>query len=1682
MKHCASLILILLILQSGFPLKADTSRAFTPRAFTKAYAPNRILPEARPHSLTLSSHPTDSEIASIRIFAEPLLRVGEQQDNSELAELLRDYLERPDPTDTSRISAFARKQSGWQASLLANIGSVERDSGFFTRALATWREAWMLTKASSDSNAQSIANYVAGELAETLAHLGKLTECESLLKELEARQLYGSTTQKVVRAREALWLIRNRPENSFRCGLLALASISPSKDHFKLERYRAGKSGLSLTELEHLSHKTGQALRMAQREAGGEFAVPSIIHWRVDHYSALVDRQELYGRVFYLVDNPLFEGKRWVSREALEEETTGYALISTGALPAGWRAVTPSEGSSVYGRCATSASDDREIKEISVKVKRCVTLEVKGKIIKGLASYNIHAMPVSLNITDTPVGYLSAVGAPVSFQLTYNQREASQPNTFNYSNLGHKWTFGWFAYVVDQGSNTASPRRVTVYLRGGGEEDYDLLAGTTGEYERNLFSLTTLVRTGRDTYERRFADGSKEVYGQSDGARINRKVFLTQIVDPQGRAITFSYDERLRLVAARDSLGLVTTLSYDSSSDPLKLTSVTDPFGRVARFEYGSNGRLTRITDVLGLTSEFTYGNNDLIDSLKTPYGTTRFSAGESTSGLLKRWLEATDPTGETERVEFNNESASLAPNEPVAPVGVFNSDLNTRNTFYWDKKAFKAGASDFRNALIWHWLASPIRTTTSGVVDSIKIPLEHRIWYRYKGQRDNTIYSDESIQPSRVARILPDGTSQETLAEYNEAGQLTKTIDPVGRTTTLIYEGVDLVEVRQGSDRLTRITYSDRHLPVQVEDEAGLLTRLEYNEQGQLTAKKTANGQITLFSYNSEGRLAEITGLEGRNRLGFLYDRFGRAATLLMNRGYSLQIEYDLLDRPTKVTYPDQSTETAIYERLDLVQLSDRQGRVTRYGYDSLGRITSVTDAQGKTSSYRWCGCEDLEAVTDAQGKTTAWSYDIAGKLIAKRLSNGREYQYQYEAGSDRISRIIDPKRQVTELIYTVDDQLRQVSHRDTKVATPSLQLDYDKTHNRLVSIQDGAGTTNFSYHPAGRAGALEVATVDGPLENDTISYDYDLNGRIVKETLAGEPTIFSYDALGQLTEFTSPLGRFGLSYAQDSGKLSAITYPNGQKMRLSYFDIEMDERVRELRYEQEDGQLLSRFEYGYGRAGEIESLTQGLADATSRYTYDYDATGQLQSATLTADSRTTSYGYTYDAAGNRLTERIDSSTTSFTYNQGDELIAIVGQTRKTLTYDENGNLSSDGTSSYEWDANDRLTAVVTGKFRTEYSYDGLGHCVRIVERKKKKVLSERRLVWHNDILREERDAQGRTTRRFYGLGEQINGQNYYYTRDHLGSVRELTDTRSRLVARYNYDPFGRTTKTAGNSEDASFGFAGYGLRLQKPQAALFRQYDPNLGRWLSRDPASDPLSPNGFTYAANNPVNFTDPSGLFLQALPLLPVLIGGIEIATAVLVAILRRVIARFIVRTAIPFLVTAARFIARNLTLDVLSQAATNALSSATGTLVAGLIKNRGCIDAKLIGEALKAGGIGFTAGLLGALTSSFIDEVLRSGNVGSNLSRQDLSRVSIIRNLAKLVASGFFGAISGALTDSDPSISAIANILADKADPLGKGLPQPGLRLAQLASRAVIITTLGIVPNLQIQFKPSCACK
>jgi RHS repeat-associated protein len=305
---------------------------------------------------------------------------------------------------------------------------------------------------------------------------------------------------------------------------------------------------------------------------------------------------------------------------------------------------------------------------------------------------------------------------------------------------------------------------------------------------------------------------------------------------------------------------------------------------------------------------------------------------------------------------------------------------------------------------------------------------------------------------------------------------------------------------------------------------------------------------------------------------------------------------------------------------------------------------------------------------------------------------------------------------------------------------------------------------------------------------------------------------------------------------------------------------------------------------------AGQFNTLNQltGLSSSTTSTTVAGHASAAITSATINALSATITSGTNFSAnvplptgATNVVSVVATPTSSSAPVTTQRYQVVTTGTTPTSLSYDANGNVTTDESgNTYAWDALNRLiTITYSGGATSNFAYDGLSRRVSIIEKNSGgTVTSTKNYLWIGSEIAEERDASNTVTKRFFSQGEQQSGTNYYYTRDHLGSVREMCSSTGSIVARYGYDPYGRTTLVSG-SNLATFQYTGdYAHQASGLSLTYFRAYDPNTGRWLSRDPLEEEAGINLYDYVGDNPDDLVDPFGL--QGLLVIPEAEGIID----------------------------------------------------------------------------------------------------------------------------------------------------------------------------------------------------------
>jgi RHS repeat-associated protein len=1319
---------------------------------------------------------------------------------------------------------------------------------------------------------------------------------------METRSLLGRASQAIPFAREGLWHMRHPDASTFQCGPLALAELPGPRP--LLETNSAPRTGgYTLAELLDLAHAQGRRLTALYRRpgTGARVPVPSVAHWKSGHYAALLGEETRATGHYYHVRDRALDRDAWVSEDSLDDEASGYFLAevpsssssssSSSPLPADWRLASREEAQGVVGAGVTSGFGGAGAGGPEggcpaggdvpggVGETGCNQGCIGGGDDAPMMQAATEAMIVSLSLYDTPLRYTPARGPRVPLTLVYNQRELNQPATFPYGNVGPHWSFTGTAHIIDTPASPAAP--VKRYLSSGGARTQQGFDAASQRFAPDEADQSVLARVSAEpiVYERRLADGGREIYAAALSQGTIRRVFLSRAVDAAGNALDYHSETldgqaaTLRLTGFTDASGGRTRIEY-GHADPLKITALVDPFGRRASLAYDAQGHLQRITDVLGLVSQVSYqGTGGFIERLDTPYGATHFAYGESG---MSRWLEITDAKGHRERIETRHNAPGIPYSESQVPAGirVFNAYLSSRNTFHWDGEAQARHPGDYGRAEIRHWFHDGSNTQwTANVLESRKRPLEGRVWYNYPNQVSDHGTGNCS-KPSAIARVLPDGRTQLTQFSYNLQGKPTSRIDPLGRETRFEYaeNGIDLLTVRQktnrGFDTLAQITWNERHRPLRVQDAAGRVTQYTWNAAGQLASQTNALGQTTRYRYDAAGRLVAVVNPLGHVEAGYTYDAFGNLASETDAAGHRLQHAHDAANRRIRTIYPDGTTTEYTWDRLDLVQIKDRLGRRASYQYDATRRLIAERDAL-RALHYAYDAAGRLIGLTDGRGNTTTWERDLQGRVIAKGTPDGARTSVEYDAAGRRIARA-DALGQRRILSYGLDDRLTGITYENAVQPTEGVRFVWEAHYPRLAALSDGTGTTQYSYKPAGAAGAGRLAAEAGPSRIANIHLTYDALGRLQGRTIGTEMETYGFDALGRLvSNKNSALGTFRYGYLGDTGQLARAALRNAPLQRAYHYgDNRQDRRLKEIHHPLARG-------YRYDSAPEeiITGIVEHDAGGERRWQYRYDAVGRLRGARR-GDRQ--DFAYALDEADNLTAIHDPEGGRTYRHDAGNR----IGQT--PFRYDANGNRLEDEYRTYRWDAENRLIGIgykAEPQRASEFRYDGLGRRVAVIEQSGSQ-RSETRFAWCGDTICQARDDSDRVIAYSFAEGifrpepgtaaSQRQGRREYFARDHLGSVRDVRDEAGRRLASFDYDPYGNLMNEPPSAPE--FGYAGMfyhapsGLYLTK-----YRVYDPQTGRWLSRDPIEEAGGVNLYAYVGGNPVSYVDPDGLRVRPPPI-------------------------------------------------------------------------------------------------------------------------------------------------------------------------------------------------------------------
>jgi RHS repeat-associated protein len=324
---------------------------------------------------------------------------------------------------------------------------------------------------------------------------------------------------------------------------------------------------------------------------------------------------------------------------------------------------------------------------------------------------------------------------------------------------------------------------------------------------------------------------------------------------------------------------------------------------------------------------------------------------------------------------------------------------------------------------------------------------------------------------------------------DYDANGNLTSVKDPRGNTTANAYDKLGrLIEVKQPLEKTTAFTYDGVGNMLSRATAAGTI-EYGFDAADRLTSITSGKSTLRSYGYDAANRLTEATEAEG-HKIAIGYTEEGRPSSIGDGRGQSLTRSYD--------------------PRGLLSKQVDGRGTL-EYGYDKLGRMTSLIDPQGKTLGFGYDAESNLTEVTRPNGVTTSNLYNDAGRL------------------AETSSKTAEPLAVLESLKYAYDPAGNVTSKQD-QLLEAETSYGYDAL-NRLTEFNPpGEGSTTYGYDAAGnRTAAGGVAysfnTLNQLTEDSTgTTYSYDGDGRLIGEVNGSEEKTFAWDRLDHLAKAESP------------------------------------------------------------------------------------------------------------------------------------------------------------------------------------------------------------------------------------------------------------------------------------------------------------------------------------------------------------------------------------------------------------------------------------------------------------------------------------------------------------------------------------------------------------------------------
>ena len=933
-------------------------------------------------------------------------------------------------------------------------------------------------------------------------------------------------------------------------------------------------------------------------------------------------------------------------------------------------------------------------------------------------------------------------------------------------------------------------------------------------------------------------------------------------------------DRRLTGKISGGSLALMTASNtYDLAS---RLTASVDSLGLTSSYQYQNGGRIATVIrpgNATNTTENYLDGKaKSVTGNAQTPQ---YFDHGVNSDGT--RWTVACSGPAGNNSPAWTKTTIDLLGRTVREERPGFAGTTVTNAFFYSNKgqlvKAATPGSAD--TLYVYDELGNQIRSgldvNANGILDLASMDRISESetsfekagsdWFRVNVSRlyagdNSSVPTTNSIQKTLLTGLGSSsalGLLSSVVCSLDIRGNQTVSQTAVDRATKTVTQTVSYPDSTNSAVSITvngllassssrsvpsvaTYFYDALERPTGVTDPRTGTSTTHYNDKGQVDWTHDPVTNFTWFAYDPDtGRQMETT-----NSLGnATFTQFDPRGNVLGTFGatYPLLCDFDEFNRMV-----------AMYTLRTNLTASDYSG------------FRSQVSSFDKT---QWLYDEATGLLTNklyADGNGPAYSYTPDGKLASRTWARGIVTAYSYEPASGSMTNI---------------------AYSD---GTPSVSFTLDRL-GRQVTVTDATGTRNFTYNDQ-----LQLAAETNVIA--VINRQYDSLGRssgfYVGPDLASAPysVQYGFDSVGRFTSLSSvisPLSSnfWAYSYLPHSDLLSGYSAQvSGLSLQVSRSYEDHRNLLTQVK-NMAGTNLISQFDYQNDALGRrtqrLDSLFPSLPSVQTNL-FSYNPRSELTNALMGANA----FGYQFDPIGNRQTSIENSLQNFYTANQLNQYVRITNGGMRTLSYDLDGNLTNDGVFAYTWDAESRLTSVMSnGSVLAVFKYDYMSRRYQEVSGS-----TTNTFLWDGwaPVCHITGTADQIITNFFvYGLDLSGTlggagwiggllacrgppGTNWLYLADANGNVTEILDASSptNILAHYEYDPYGNLTACSGpeamnNHYRCSSKYWENGFKL-----GYWGYRWSNGDRWISRDPIGEMLSRNLYGFLDSSPINNVDFLGL--------------------------------------------------------------------------------------------------------------------------------------------------------------------------------------------------------------------------